>query len=179
MVDITSGNDNIQPADPSNEMRWQIYQTIPKGHYCEMAGIKRAQAIRHADQYGMPLKGRTVSLPAVLSWLHPFLSENWRLFAQRDGEIIIQDLPEADRQRLLTETIRVRKADADQRELNLAKQHADVIPVEEFRVHWEIMTAKLRNAIDVLQRRFGPEAAEIFERALNDADAESRKIGRE
>lgn len=179
MENSTSGNDNTQPSSPSSEVRWQIYQTIPKGHYCEMAGIKRAQAIRHADQYGMPLKGRTVSLPAVLSWLHPFLSENWRLFARRDGEVIIEDAPKADQAELIAQTIRVRKADADQRELNLSERHGDLIPVEEFKVHWEIMTAKLRDAIYVLQRRFGPEAAEIFERALNDADDESRKIGRD
>ena len=67
------------------------------------------------------------------------------------------------------------RAKALMEELNLEREQKTLVRVADVQQHLETVTRCLRSGCEVLQRRFGQEAAEILERAINEAESE---IGR-
>lgn len=62
-------------------------------------------------------------------------------------------------------------------ELRLEEQQGSVVRVADVMVHLETLTKSLRTGAEVLQRRFGPEAADILETALKEAETELGRLG--
>jgi len=67
------------------------------------------------------------------------------------------------------------RAKAMLEELNLEREQKLLVRVSDVQQHIETLTRCLRSGCEVLQRRFGQEAAEILERAITEAEIE---IGR-
>ena len=70
------------------------------------------------------------------------------------------------------------RAKALMEELNLEREQGTVVRVADLQQHIETLTRCLRSGCDVLQRRFGPEAAEILERAIAEAESEIGRVDR-
>ena len=67
------------------------------------------------------------------------------------------------------------RAKALMEELKLEQEQKTLVRVSDVQQHIETLTRCLRSGCEVLQRRFGQEAAEILERAITEAESE---IGR-
>lgn len=63
-------------------------------------------------------------------------------------------------------------------ELNLEREQKSLVRVADVQQHVETLTRCLRSGCEVLQRRFGQEAAEILERAINEAETEIERLAR-
>lgn len=70
------------------------------------------------------------------------------------------------------------RAKALMEELNLEREQQSVVRVSDIRQHVETLTRCLRSGCEVLQRRFGSEAAEILERAITEAESEIGRLDR-
>ncbi len=71
---------------------------------------------------------------------------------------------------------RRQRAKALQEELRLEEQQGSVVRVADVLVHLETLTKSLRTGAEVLQRRFGSEAADIIETAITEAETELGRL---
>ena len=146
------------------ELRWQHYRTIPQKHWREMSGRPTKVLQEQAQRYGIPFSGRTIDLPAVVLALHDFFAEHKTLFARAargtGGENAGDDadtdwLEEHRRERTLI--ARIEREATEGRYL----LRADVHTV------FGAAAAKLRQAGDLLERHFGPDARSVLLDALD------------
>ncbi len=75
-------------------------------------------------------------------------------------------------------TARRARAKALMEELNLEREQKTLVRVSDLQQHIDTLTRCLRSGCEVLQRRFGQEAAEILERAIAEAESEFGRIDR-
>lgn len=68
------------------------------------------------------------------------------------------------------------RAKALQEELKLEAEQGSLIRIEDVKGHLQTMARHLRTGAEVLQRRFGTEAADILETAISEAEAELERI---
>jgi hypothetical protein len=67
---------------------------------------------------------------------------------------------------------RFREAKANLAELDLQERKGELVPRDEIREGLGRFAARIRGAGDLLERQFGPEAAEILREALDDCTLE-------
>lgn len=166
----------------SREMAaWKRYETaqrekyglefvaaIPKGQYVQWAGTQTKVLNEQADNYGFPLRGKSIDLPGLVRYLHEFLARNkYRLAAGGDpGEsdplLVGGTSPALERYRAARADIS--EDERDERRRLLLPRSA----VHEVHLQW---AGLLRSAAEKLQKRFGEEAREIMDQALDDCEA--------
>ncbi len=95
--------------------------------------------------------------------------------AKRLGVAVVEEQPKS-----VDDDFAARRARAKalQAELDLEQQQKTVVRVADLQQHIETLTRCLRSGCDVLQRRFGPEAAEILERSIAEAESEIGRLDR-
>ena len=86
-------------------------------------------------------------------------------------------VPEQDQQTPEDDFVNRRaRAKAMLEELNLAREQKTLVRISDLQQHIETLIRCLRSGCDVLQRRFGTEAAEILERSIAEAEIEIGRI---
>jgi hypothetical protein len=146
------------------DLRWQYYETIPQKHYVAMSGRQWKVLAEQAERHGLPITGRVLSLPRILRAFHDFLAAHKRALAASQG----QDDPMmgGDESPALE---RYRGVRADQEELKLAAMRRELLPRQEIVAHLQRGQGIVRQAVEALQRQFGPEAAKLMNDAFEEA----------
>jgi hypothetical protein len=128
-----------------------------------MSGRQAKVINEQALTYDLPIDGATIDLPAVVRALHDFLAVHHRKFKQldEDDELLAGgDSPALERYR--DERAKLAKLDRLEREQELLprdKTHAGLIQIASI----------LRTMGEQLQKKFGPEAQEMVDNALENA----------
>lgn len=145
-------------SDREEAKRWEYYATIPKKHFVEMSGRQHKSLGDLARNYGFPLDGPTVDLPAFVSFFCTFMSQNGqKLLSDPDGDLENAGDDSPMLERLRKEKWRLARLDRRERENQLlprAKVHETLA----------ILAELIRGVGDKLQKNHGAEAA----RALNE-----------
>lgn len=146
------------------DLRWQHYQSIPKKDWVQMSGRQNKVIDEQGKRYGLPIDGPTINLPDFVRAFHDFLSVHARRLARQIGAVTedgesdeptIGDLMAEEK--LLRERIR-RKAEEK------SYYPRDVVHA----IFGEAATI-LRQAGELLQRKYGVEAHEILDQAIDEA----------
>lgn len=152
--------------------RWEYYETIPKRHWQEMSGRPPKVLNEQDDRYGIPLRGKDVSLPAIARWLHNFLADNARIFSAAKDDPLMGGPGDDEGLR------RYRLAKADLAELELARKSGELRPADEVNATWDRLSMILRGVGDRLQREFGPEARAMLDEGLDNYAREVKAAAR-
>jgi hypothetical protein len=141
---------------------------VPKKTYCEFAGRQTKVLHEQADAYGIPLRGATIDLAAVIRWLHDFLAEHkYALPAIVSGE----DGATSPRDKLTLEQIEVYKRRVVLLEQKIAREEAMLIPRHEIHELLVQLAKVLRGAGERLHKQYGEQAASILDAALSDYES--------
>lgn len=146
------------------QLAWEIYGAIPKGHWVEMSGRQARTINEQAQRYGIPFGGRTISLPDVVRALHDFLAANKHRLAVSDDEDPILSGPSTP----WLEKLREEKAKL----ARLQRLEYEGKLVSRDRLHEGLgrVMSIIREGIETLQRQFGAEAHALMDDALTDAE---------
>ena len=144
------------------EERWRYYQTVPKKHYVRMSGRQHKILDEQAVRYGIPLMGAVVDLPKVITWLHDFLAENGPLLIRTVGQENllagdVQDSPALEKLREVT--FRLKQLELEEKKRNLLRR-------DQIHEGFSSFAARIRSCGDQLQKKFGPDALEVLNAAL-------------
>jgi len=151
-------------AAREEELRWQYYATIPKGHWEQMSGRHVKVINEQADRYDIPLRGKTIDLPAVVKRIHDFLAEKkYVLTAAQSDSMTGAVTPALEKWR---------EAKAQLARMDVKERKGVLLRRED--VHdWLVRLGTImRGAADRLQREFGKAALTILEEALQDYERE-------
>lgn len=145
-------------AEQEEINRWKYYRTIPKKHFVEMSGRQHKSLGDLARNYGFPLDGPIVDLPAFVHFFCTFMAQNGqKLLSDPDGDLENAADESPMLERLRKEKWRLARLDRRERENQLlprAKVHETLA----------ILAELIRGVGDKLQKNHGAEAA----RALNE-----------
>lgn len=171
----------LAPKERNAWKRWELEEderrgrrfiaAVPKKLYADWAGSQQKVLIEQENLFGIPLRGATVDVPAVIAWLHEFLRRY-----KFDLAPLVKGGPSGDRQPTLKEALLKEQVDLYRKknellEDQLAQRHRDLVPIAEVhKLHIQLATV-LRGAGERLQKQFGDGAASILAVALDDFDA--------
>lgn len=127
----------------------------PKKIYLRLAGRQAKVVNEQADRYGLPLRGEVVNLFEIIRAFHDLLPKL--------GSLIGHDGPALER--LREEKFRLAQLDRRERESQL-------LPRDAVHERLALVASILRRAGETLARRCGPEAHQILNEALDEADRE-------
>lgn len=145
------------------ETRWRFYRTIPQKHWLAMSGRQAKVIYEQAARYGLPIAEKEIDLTRVVRALHDFFAANKYRFVEGDGALEGEDeSPGLERYRL---------AKAEMAELDLASRRRDLVDREALVDMLRRFFDGLRKTSEALRRRFGEEAAGVFERGRREAEA--------
>ncbi len=152
--------------------RWRHYGSIPKKHYVQMSGRQHKILDDQASRYGIPIRGESVDLARVLTWLHDFLADNGPLLLRSVGteQLLsgdVQDSPALEK--LREETFRLKRLERLEKERNLLRR-------DQIHEGFSSFAARIRACGDQLQKKFGPDALEVLNAALEGAEAEIVRV---
>ena len=145
-------------------LRWKHYRSIPQKHWRAMSGRQSKVLNEQAALYGIPLGGPTVNLSEVVRSLHDFLANNARKLAM-DDDLLGSGVPSPALERYREERAIIAKLDRQERERQLVRR-------DDVRTGLARIAHLIQAAGDLLERQFGPSAAEILAEALADAERE-------
>lgn len=137
-------------------------RAVPQKQYLGWAGQSRGVVGRQAALHGIPLEGSSISIPEVIGWLHGFLAESSRTLHDEPTRPSIQSVE--DEARLL-------KARADLQELKRDEQLGDLIRRDQFHDVMMRWAAVIRKAGDRLGKKFGPDAQDVLNEALDTCES--------
>jgi len=146
-------------------LRATHYGTIAKKDWREWSGRQHKVLNDQADRYGLPIRGRTIDLPAVVRWLHDFLAANARKLAGSDDEdpaVAGASSPYMEEKR---------KWDAKRSKLAFEEATSQKIDRQAVRAAYSAVADVLRRAGEALRKQHGNDAQKILNDALGDADA--------
>ncbi len=152
------------------------YAIVPKCEYQVLAGPdgkpRPQETINgQADRYGIPLRGPTIDLRAVLTWVHDaFASGHFRPQGDGDDPMLAGgvDSPALER---------FRDARASLAELDLLERQGVLIPRDEAHAGM-VRVAGILRGFGEQQRLYGPDAVEALDAVLDDLEREiSRSYG--
>ncbi len=150
--------------DKEERLRWKFYQSIPQKHWRAMSGRQTKVINEQAARYGIPFGGPTINLSTVVRGLHDFLADNALKLSRDDDELMVgAGSPALERYR--EERALIARLERMTRE-------GSVVPREEMRTALGRIAALLRSAGETLEREHGPEARNILDEALDDAERE-------
>jgi hypothetical protein len=159
-------------AQREEAQRWQYYGSIPKKHYVQMSGRQHKILDDQASRYGIPIRGESIDLARVLTWLHDFLAENGPLLLRSVGteQLLsgdVQDSPALEK--LREETYKLKRLERLEKERNLLRR-------DQIHEGFSLISGVLRAAGDQLQKKFGPDALEVLNRAMEQAEQEIVRV---
>ena len=143
--------------------RWEVYTTVPKKHFVEMAGRQVKILNEQARRYGLACGGRTVSLPEYVLSVHDWFAANAHRLARDDPTANGRETPDQRRHRA---------AAADLLELQVAERRGQLLPRDRAHEMLGQIAIILRAAGESLRRQFGREAHAVLTEALDDAERE-------
>ena len=146
-----------------------LLHKIPKKYWIEGSGRQSSQVNRQAQRYGIPIGGATIDLYAVAHWLHDFLAKHARKFAAPEGEedgMFGPSTPWLEK---------YRKERALLARLERKEREGELLPREKVHEFVTELATILRGASDRLERRFGADALEIINEALDNYDARAER----
>lgn len=149
------------------ENRDRILQNLPIGEYCRYAK-RRINVVREqGERYGLPVSDKTISVPEVIEWVHDFLRDNcWKL---KGAEAIDDPLLEGDPSDGLEE---YRRESAKVKKLQRLQLERTLVPRQEIREALDRTANMLSRLVEDLERKFGPDAADLAESALSGLERE-------
>lgn len=147
----------IEKLDEERD-RWRHYATIPKKHWREMSGRSNLILSEQAERWGIPLEGRTIDLAAVAKWIHDFIAENAAALGKQGAKARAAD-----------ELERLRRAQADEKEMRNAVRRGELRHVDDVRRTFEFVANVIRKASAELRVEFGDRPYEILSAAIADA----------
>lgn len=150
------------------ERRWEYYRSIPAKHWKEMSGRQARTINEQAVAHGIPFAGREINLPDVVRAMHDFFARHAQKLATFVGDDpLLADGGETTQflEKLREETWKLRRLERMEKETELVPRAT---------VHESLarIAGILRMAGDTLQRQFGPEAFDVLNDALDDAERE-------
>ena len=122
-----------------------------------------------ADRYGLPLRGKTLDLYAVLSAFHGFLAANKHKLAATDGEDPMSGENSPALEKWREEKWLLAR-------LERRRQEERLLPRQDVHDGLIRMSSILRNLGDTAQREYGPDAAQLVLEALDDWQRELMEI---
>jgi phage terminase Nu1 subunit (DNA packaging protein) len=141
-------------ASEEERLRWEYYSSIPKKHLRELTGRATEQMHRMADSLGVPVRTRSIDLGELLRWLFAFVDAN-------------KSAAEADQAGgQPTELAKLRCEQGFKMRLENKQRIGELISREDARRVWEANARAVRLATQEVRRRFGDEAADVFNNAL-------------
>ena len=150
-------------------LRWDYYRSIPQKHWITMSCRQRRTIVDQAEKYGLPIAGRTIDLSAVAKALHDFLSKNATKLLSDDPLMAGGDSPALERYR----TARARMV-----EIELEEKIGTLVDRAKCRAAIEPVPRCIRAGIKTLHQRFGPEARDIMDEALDEAERVAIDVAR-
>jgi hypothetical protein len=144
----------------------RFLSALPKTIYCQISGRQTKILHDQADLYGLPLRGATIDVAAVLTWLHDFLAKHKHDLAPLVKGDVGGDRPAGLRDQLLAEQVDLyrRKNTLLEEQITLVQSRS--YPHEEIHAVHERMATILRAAGEQLGRQFGDDAADVLNVAL-------------
>lgn len=143
--------------------RWDHYRSIPKKDWVEMSGRQPKVINEQATRFALPLRGRTIDLPAVVRSLHDFFADNKhglsRLLDHRE-----EGGKDEAREKLTWEQYRRQR-------LKRLAEEGSYLPAELVHELLAELSTILRNAGELLAKHHGDDAQDILNTALDDFDA--------
>lgn len=143
------------------EQRWLYYRTIPQKYWRQMSGRQPRQLIDQASRYRLPIGGATIDLTKLIPALHDLLAKHHDKFDD-DPLLTGGDSPALERYR--DERAKLAKLDRLEREVSLIDRHQVRAVMTQF-------ASLLRGAASDLQKRFGAEAVDIYNEALDEVES--------
>ncbi len=138
------------------ESREGHYQAVPKKWWVDASGRDTKTLHRLADKHDIPLRGRTIDLAEIVSWLHGFIDEHGDTRG-KDGE---QTAPELEK---------LRATQREKIEMELAIRRGEYRHRDDVRRTFEFIANVFRRATTALRAEFGDGAYEILKEAVDDA----------
>ena len=146
------------------QLRAAHYRTIPKGDWVRWSGRPHGTLNRQADRHGMPIRGRTVDLPAVVHWIHDLLAKyGQKLTSTEDTDPLLQGTssPALEQYRAMKTKLAA---------LEFGRQSGHLIPRAELEPGLDLLTNILREAGESLRRGYGEDAASVLNEAMDEWD---------
>ena len=142
------------------EARWQHYGSIPKGHYCKLAGRQQKVVDEQARRYDLPLIGPNCNLAQVLSRFHDLLAQ-WgprMLQAEEESEMLGGETSPA-LERWREEKFLLARIERREKERRL-------IPIDLLNRYMQLFASQLRTFGERLQKHYGPAALDAWHEHL-------------
>ena len=147
--------------DREERLRWQYYGSIPKKHWQRMSGRQVKVLNEQAARYGLPIGGPVIDLSKFVAAFHDFLARHAYRFASEDDDLLRSGGHSPALERYREEKALIARLDRLERE----KELVSAKEVEKF-CNW--FADRIRNAAELVGRRFGDEALAIYTDALDD-----------
>ncbi|MHB8862045.1 MAG: hypothetical protein ACYC6N_06545 [Pirellulaceae bacterium] len=145
------------------ELRQELLTSVPKKWWVDTSGRSTKELHRLADRFEMPVRGASIDLPALVQWLHEFIEKHRAaITAERKSQT---QSSEADA---------YYRARRRRIELHNAKVAGEVVSTDEYFRLTDAICQLYRDASKQLNRRFGQEAFEIVEAAVERAKERER-----
>jgi hypothetical protein len=162
--------------------RDEVLSALPIGEYCRYAG-RRINVVRaQGEQYGLPLSEAKVNVPAVIAAFHDFLRDNWTKLktggrpgprpqqgGDFDDELFGEGAEDGDGDLWLA---RCREKKSKLLDLELQQKEGSLIPRDETMQLLSRSAGMLRQLEEELDRRFGPDAADLAKAAREGLERE-------
>jgi len=156
-----------------DQLRLALIRSVPKKVYCQLTGRQPRTVNDQADKYGVPLRGDSVDLGAVVEWLHDFLAKHGRAIrSQSPDDLLLEGASQELKDEYIRQQIVEKRAKARLAELDLAQRAGELVTAASIHELLTRFASILRRKGEALQRRFGPDAQRIMDEGLDDCDRE-------
>ena len=152
-------------------------ESVPIGVYCEWSGRQHKVVKEQAERYGLPIGGKTVSIPAALHAFHD-------LIAKFHGKLVPSGIPATDDDVLAEAMWRSKdplQAAFIKQRIRKEKRQNDVaegllIDAGQIAQDLTVIGRKIANAIEQFERRFGVEVGDAFRQLVDDIGREINMV---
>jgi hypothetical protein len=153
-----------------------LVRSVPKSVYIELSGRQSRTLNEQAVAYGIPIAGETIDVGAVLSRFHDILRDNHREIRKAKsadfGDPLLDGVSEDGDGDLWLARYREKKTRLA--ELELQQKEGSLVPRSDIREVMDRAALMIRQLQEDLERKFGPDAADLAGSAL---DGLEREIG--
>lgn len=155
---------------------WKSLQSVPKGVYEEMSGRQNKTLNEQADAYGVPVAGSVVDVTAVVRWIHDLFGKHGQKLVPLIG---VRAKPGMDFDDPLMNgpvsedgdgelwLARYREKKTRLAELELQQKEGTLVAKAEIREVLDRSAGVISRLIEDLERKFGPDAADLAEKAFD------------
>jgi hypothetical protein len=154
--------------------RREYYRAIPQKHWRELSGRQAKVLNEQEARYGIPVGRSVIDLALVARWMHDFLAANATKLAALDGDdpmMAVGNSPALEE---------YRKWSAQAMKLKVLRLEQSLVPLSDIHEELVRLARLIRQASERLGRKFGAEAQEIVDEALDDWERElERWLGEE